>query len=87
MKRQPPVMWKRRCIWKRREDGNTEGGRKEVDDIYRKEVDAEVEARVYAEKVDMVKRGYENGGTVDFLALLTQFSVEKVREILGLKTA
>ena len=66
---------------------NTEGGRKEVDDIYSKEIDAEVAVRVYAEKVDMVKRGYEKGGTGDFLAFLTKFSVEKVMEILGLQTA
>ena len=66
---------------------NTEGGRKEVDDIYRKEIDAEVAARVYAEKVDMVKNAYKNGILPDVIATVTKFSVEKVREILGLQMA
>ena len=37
---------------------------------------------MYAEKVDMVKRGYEKGILPDVIATVTNFSVEKVREIL-----
>ncbi len=59
----------------------------EVDVDSRKEVDAEVEARVYAEKVDMVKAASNEGLMPDVIVRVTKFSVEKVREILGLKTA
>ena len=53
-----------------------------MDDIYRKEIDTEVAARVYAEKVKMVRLGYQNGILPELIAKMTEFSVEKVRENL-----
>ena len=41
-------------------------------------------AKVYAEKVDIVKDTYKKGILPDVIATVSKFSVEKVREILGL---